>query len=100
MYVRHCSPSARAGSCGWTNKNSQNVVALDHRIMKNGANPNNNPLCGRHIKITYQGSSHTAKIVDTCMGCVPGAIDVSQELFNKVAPNGDGRVHGVSWYFN
>ena len=28
------------------------------------------------------------------------AIDLSPSLFEAVAPNGDGRVHGVEWWFN
>jgi len=99
LYVclRVSAAVACAGSCGWTNGNNEDVVALDYRIMNNGANPNNNPLCGHMIKISYNGNTNYAKIVDTCMGCVPGGIDVSQELFNKIAPNGNGRVHGVEW---
>ena len=35
--------------------------------------------------------------MDTCMGCKPEDIDVSPALFKMVAPNGDGRVHGIAW---
>ncbi|KAI7518438.1 hypothetical protein KC331_g21208 [Hortaea werneckii] len=68
--------------------------------MDNGANPNANPLCGQYITISYQGSTHQAKVVDTCPGCEDAAIDLSPSLFEAVAPNGDGRVHGVEWWFN
>ena len=38
-----------------------------------------------------------ATVVDTCMGCKAEDIDVSPALFKAVAPNGDGRVHGIAW---
>lgn len=90
------------GSCGETHGASEDIVALPHGIMtpQNGANPNNNPLCGSMITITYNGASHQAEVVDTCGGCEGGSIDLSPTLFEKVAPNGDGRVSGVSWSFN
>ncbi|KAK4549891.1 hypothetical protein LTR36_005192 [Oleoguttula mirabilis] len=87
------------GSCGWTNTDSDAIVALPHVMMNNPANPNNNPLCGTYITISYAGSTHQAKIVDTCMGCDNAAIDLSPTLFTAVAPDGNGRVHDVEWWF-
>ena len=88
------------GSCGWTNDDSEAVVAIPFGMMNNGVNPNDNPLCGKMITISYGGSTHTAKVVDTCGGCYGAAIDLSPTLFTAVAPNGNGRVHGVEWWFN
>ncbi|KAK1817580.1 hypothetical protein LTR12_007993 [Friedmanniomyces endolithicus] len=88
------------GSCGWTNSDSEAVVAIPHAMMNNGANPNNNPLCGQMITISYAGATTQAKIVDTCGGCDGAAIDLSPTLFTTVAPSGDGRVHGVEWWFD
>ncbi|KAJ7786422.1 hypothetical protein B0H16DRAFT_30959 [Mycena metata] len=34
-----------------------------------GANPNNNPVCNRQVKATYQGKSVTVRITDRCTGC-------------------------------
>jgi expansin (peptidoglycan-binding protein) len=65
--------------------------------MNNGANPNANPLCGKTINIYYNGNVHQARIFDTCPTCAEGSLDLSPSLFQAVAPNGDGRVHGVSW---
>ncbi|KAL8995129.1 MAG: hypothetical protein Q9169_005072 [Polycauliona sp. 2 TL-2023] len=89
------------GSCGHNDPPSakRDVVALSREIMNNPANPNLNPKCGSKINI-YNPSTkkrHTATIVDTCWGCKKEDIDVNVELFNKVAPNGDGRVHGIMW---
>ncbi len=36
-------------------------------------------------------------VVDTCVGCAKYDIDVSPNLFKKVAPSGDGRVKGIDW---
>jgi hypothetical protein len=86
-------------SCGLSGSNSQNLVALAVGMMQNGANPNNNPLCGKKINIYYQGSAHQATIVDTCPSCTGGSLDLTPSLFKLVAPNGDGRVSGVSWSY-
>ncbi|KAK5688907.1 hypothetical protein LTS10_000886 [Elasticomyces elasticus] len=88
------------GSCGWVNTEDEAIVAIPHGMMENGINPNLNPLCGQYITISYAGATHKAKIVDTCGGCDGQAIDLTQTLFDAVAPSGDGRVHGVEWWFN
>jgi hypothetical protein len=89
--------SVGLGSCGVSGTNSQDLVAINHIDMANGANPNSNPHCGKQINIYYNGNMHTATVFDTCPVCAEGSIDVTNELFLKVAPSGDGRVHGVSW---
>jgi len=86
-------------SCGLTGSNSQALVALSAADMKNGVNPNANPLCGKTINISYNGATHSATIYDTCPECASGSLDLTNSLFKAVAPNGDGRVHGVSWTF-
>lgn len=88
------------GSCGWISTAGEAVVAIPHGMMNNPANPNVNPRCGTTITISYQGAEHQATIVDTCGGCDDAAIDLSDSLFAAVAPNGDGRVHGINWWYN
>ena len=88
------------GSCGRYNTADQPVVALAVSMMNNPANPNNNPLCGKTITISYGGTTHQATVVDTCHDCSRESIDLSTSLFKLVAPGGDGRVHGVQWWFN
>ena len=34
------------------------------------------------------------------MSCATYDIDATMSLFQKIAPNGDGRVHGIEWYFD
>ncbi|KAI4116448.1 MAG: hypothetical protein LQ345_003143 [Seirophora villosa] len=97
--MTHYTPGL--GSCGYRTDPAKNepVVALSLAIMANGPNPNNNPKCGTKITIRNPrtGTSHQATIVDTCQACAREDIDVNIRLFNQVAPNGDGRVSGISW---
>jgi hypothetical protein len=97
--ITYYDVSVGTGSCGTTASNSDLVVALSHLDMNNGANPNNNPLCGTMINIYYNGGVHSARVFDTCPVCAAGSLDLTEALFNAVAPGGDGRVHGVSWSF-
>lgn len=90
------------GSCGITSHDTDAIVALSVPMMKNGANPNANPLCGKTITI-FNPTTYTttqATVVDTCKACAYGDIDMSPTLFTTVAPAGDGRVHGIKWSFN
>ena len=84
------------GSCGYTNSDSDAIVALSTEIMANGPNPNTNPKCGTSINIynPATGKTHSATIVDTCEGCSTYDIDVSPSVFKAVDPNGlgDGRI--------
>lgn len=89
------------GSCGAYSSPNDDVVALSRAVMANGANPNANPKCFRHIAIRNPGTGmvHDATVVDTCWLCKEGDIDVSPGLFPKVAPAGDGTVGGIEWWF-
>jgi hypothetical protein len=86
-------------SCGQTYSDSDAVVALstDVMVQYQGANPNANTLCNKPITITLNGKTVTGKVVDTCMGCAPGNIDLSPSLFNQLADPSAGRVGGVTW---
>ncbi|KAI9254955.1 RlpA-like double-psi beta-barrel-protein domain-containing protein-containing protein [Helicostylum pulchrum] len=87
------------GSCGIVSKDSDYIVALNHGQMKNGANPNNNALCGKKITAHGPDGSITVTIVDTCPGCAVGDLDLSPAAFSKIADMDRGRVP-VSWSFN
>jgi len=86
------------GACGWTNSDSEDIVALAAGMM--GEQSNGNPWCGKMITITYNGVSHTAKIVDKCPGCSGASLDLSSTLFAKFAPLGDGRLYDATWSVN
>ncbi|KAI8388000.1 RlpA-like double-psi beta-barrel-protein domain-containing protein-containing protein [Radiomyces spectabilis] len=84
------------GSCGWENSASDLIAALNHIQMNNGANPNNNPNCGRHILIDGPDGQVKVEIVDTCPGCESGSVDLSPAAFTHIASLGDGRVP-IKW---
>jgi hypothetical protein len=88
------------GSCGITNTESDYIVALAVDMMNNGANPNTNPLCNQQITIEYNGVSQVATVTDTCQACAHEDLDLTPSLFSLFADQSEGRVSGVSWYFN
>ncbi|KAJ8068125.1 hypothetical protein OCU04_003696 [Sclerotinia nivalis] len=84
------------GACGWTNSDSELVVAMSAGLM--GTQSNGNPNCGKKIKINYKGKSVTVKVVDKCMGCARYDLDLSPAAFKVLAPESAGRVKGT-WSF-
>lgn len=89
------------GSCGVDNSGqdlTQNLVAINWEQM--GTQSNGNPMCGKTITISAGGKSTTALVVDKCMGCASGAIDVSEKVFTELF-GGLGLGRGTcSWSFN
>ncbi|KAK5992350.1 Allergen Asp f 7-like protein [Cladobotryum mycophilum] len=89
------------GACGHDDSgqdNSENVVALPHDLM--GTQSNGNPMCGKTITIYANGKSTTALVVDKCMGCKGGDIDVSEKVFKELFGSLDGGRLGCTWSFN
>jgi hypothetical protein len=94
------------GACGIVSTASENIAAISHVVFdaaQIGANPNNNPLCGRKIWVTRQKTPGAAKnvslevtVVDRCTGCKPQDLDFSMSVFEKLAEQWQGRVL-VSW---
>ncbi|KAI1142001.1 RlpA-like double-psi beta-barrel-protein domain-containing protein-containing protein [Hypoxylon sp. FL0543] len=75
------------GACGITNSESDAVVAMS---------PAQYGHCGQSIKISYNGKTATAKVVDKCPGCAGNSIDVSPTIFQQLADLSLGRVQ-VTW---
>ncbi|GAA5810056.1 hypothetical protein MFLAVUS_003474 [Mucor flavus] len=88
------------GSCGQVNTDDELVAALNAPQMMNGANPNNNPMCGRMIKVTNPATnkSVTVKIVDTCPPCVSGSVDLSPAAFSAISNLDVGRIK-INWIY-
>ena len=78
------------------------IVALAAGMMaaQGVANPNDNPLCGKSITISYGGKTVQATIEDTCPGCAQDGLDLTPTLFSQLANLDEGRVGGVQWWFN
>ncbi|EPQ53544.1 hypothetical protein GLOTRDRAFT_130888 [Gloeophyllum trabeum ATCC 11539] len=83
------------GACGKTNKASDYVVALNAAEFGSGYP---GPHCFKQIKITANGKSATATIVDQCPGCPKGGLDLSKGLFSHFA-NPDVGVLTGSWSY-
>lgn len=93
------------GACGWTSSSSDKIVAIAESLFDQytpaSGNPNLNPLCGKTLTLTgADGSPYQATIVDRCGGCKESDLDLSQDFFNAVTSNGDGRVSNMSWKFD
>lgn len=87
------------GACGWTNTESDYIVAVSHSLFDSfgTGNPNNNPICGHKIKATYQGKSITVSVSDRCEGCAWGDLDFTPSSFQQLAPLSKGRLDGLTW---
>ncbi|KDQ63667.1 hypothetical protein JAAARDRAFT_29698 [Jaapia argillacea MUCL 33604] len=93
------------GSCGITNTDSDHIAAVSHLLYDtfpgyDGANPNNNPVCGRQVTATYQGKSVTVTITDRCTGCALTDLDFSPSAFDILADPSVGRISGMAWTFD
>ena len=89
------------GACGQWNNDGDLIVAMNAAQFDantpNG-NPNNNWWCNRQIRISYQGRTVDARIVDRCPGCAWGGLDLSPAAFQRLADLGAGRVSGDWWF--
>lgn len=92
------------GACGITNTDTDFIAAVSHTFFDsypgyNGANPNNNPLCGRKVTANYKGKKVTVAITDRCEGCAEFDLDFSPKAFTKLADQSLGRLQGMTWSF-
>ncbi|PSS25032.1 hypothetical protein M430DRAFT_15779 [Amorphotheca resinae ATCC 22711] len=103
--LTYYSPGPGYGACGYENTSSDSICAVSHIIWdaaSTSANPNNNPLCGKKIRITrYDQSvggnrSVDVEVVDRCVGCKANDLDLSLKMFTSLADESLGRVLG-SW---
>ncbi|KAF9361216.1 hypothetical protein BGX26_005040 [Mortierella sp. AD094] len=82
------------GSCGTPFNTDDMIVALNADQMGNKAK------CGQSVQIKSGGKTVTARITDTCPSqyCSPGSLDLSQAVFEKLAPLSKG-VISIQWEF-
>ena len=87
------------GACGYTNAESDRIVAISHELFDSfgTGNPNNNPVCGHKIKATYNGKTTVATVVDRCEGCAYGDLDFTRTGFQDLASLDLGRLSGLKW---
>lgn len=92
---------AGLGACGKVNTDSDFIVAISqqryNKQTPNG-NPNNNPLCGQKLNVSYEGKSVQVTIVDSCPGCSYDSLDLSPAAFSQIADKDLGRIQ-LEWEF-
>ncbi|KAF9438001.1 hypothetical protein BGZ76_010205 [Entomortierella beljakovae] len=82
------------GSCGTPFNTNDLIVALNEHQM------GDKKMCGRKVQIRYGGKTVIARITDTCPSqyCAPGALDLSQAVFQQFAPLSKGVIN-IEWDF-
>ncbi|KAI9046727.1 hypothetical protein LZ554_009465 [Drepanopeziza brunnea f. sp. 'monogermtubi'] len=97
------------GACGLEHAASDSICAVSHSVWDaamTGSNPNDNPLCGREIRVTRYNEAVRANrsvdvtVVDKCMGCEPTDLDLSIKMFTTLADESLGRVVGTWAWLN
>ncbi|KAM9967788.1 hypothetical protein ACTFIW_001875 [Dictyostelium discoideum] len=87
------------GACGTLiDANTQFLAAVPPGFWTT-ANPNLDPVCGKQVKLTYNGNSITLPVRDKCPGCPNNNIDISAPAFIQLIGSlGPGRV-SITWEF-
>ncbi|KAF8928452.1 RlpA-like double-psi beta-barrel-protein domain-containing protein-containing protein [Dissophora ornata] len=82
------------GSCGTPFTTKDMIVAMNADQMQGTSQ------CGRTVQIRSGGKTVTARVTDTCPSqyCKPGSLDLSQAVFEKLAPLSQGVV-SIQWEF-
>jgi len=99
----HVDQNGAKGACGQMHHDDGFYVApafgtYDNFEGANPGNPNNNPICGKNLKATYEGKSVVVTVVDRCASCMnSGDIDLSPTAFQALADLSVGVLPGVQW---
>ncbi|KAJ3158218.1 hypothetical protein HK101_001364 [Irineochytrium annulatum] len=94
-------PQGGYGACGVLLQNGEMIAALDHSQFDGqeiDGNPNHNKVCGRKITVTATktGKSVSVRLMDRCVRCEAGWIDLSEAAFAQIAPLSSGIIP-ISW---
>ncbi|KAG6888691.1 hypothetical protein C0995_006681, partial [Termitomyces sp. Mi166 len=94
--------STGLGACGIVNKDSDHIAAVSHLLFDafpgyDGVNPNDNPMCGKQVSVSYGGKSVTVTLTDRCTGCALTDLDFSPSAFNILADFSVGRIQDIEW---
>ncbi|KAL7418129.1 RlpA-like double-psi beta-barrel-protein domain-containing protein-containing protein [Mrakia frigida] len=91
------------GACGWTNTSSDLIVAVSSTLFDSwpgyaGTNPNDNPICGNQLLITYGDQTVLAQVADRCTTCGERSLDLTQGAFQALVPGGlDVGIVPMTW---
>ncbi|KAK3315668.1 RlpA-like double-psi beta-barrel-protein domain-containing protein-containing protein [Apodospora peruviana] len=95
--------SPALGACGYNNTDADAVVAVawsvyDAAAAEGNGNPNENPLCGRKIRVWItegdEDGGVNVTVMDRCTGCEVTDLDLSPGVFGLLADEAEGRVKG------
>lgn len=87
-------------ACGQTYSDSDLVAALGFQYFT-APNPNNDPMCGRRVRVTDPASGKSVEVTirDKCQSCTGNDnIDLSPAAFRKLRDTSVGRFRG-QWDF-
>ncbi|KAF8192652.1 barwin-like endoglucanase [Mycena galopus ATCC 62051] len=91
------------GACGDVYDDSSFTAAVSRLMFDNwpGASSaqNRNPICGPFVPGRKALNSAGVQIVDRCVGCAVGDIDLTPAAFAALADKSLGRT-SVTWHFN
>jgi expansin (peptidoglycan-binding protein) len=79
-----------AGNCSFDASSDLMVAAMNQQDY------DNSQACGAHVSVKGPNGTVAVRIVDRCPECPPGAIDLSQQAFAKIAAVSAGRVP-ITW---
>ncbi|KAF8314271.1 barwin-like endoglucanase, partial [Clavulina sp. PMI_390] len=101
MLITICYFSPGLGACGITNSDTDLIAAVSTTIFDTypgytGTNPNNNPICGHQVAVSYGGKSVTVSITDRCYSCAEFDLDLSPSAFSDLADESLGRIP-ITW---
>ncbi|KAF9209502.1 hypothetical protein BGZ59_010083 [Podila verticillata] len=90
-------------ACGAYSSGSDYVVRVAAPTFDSypgaGSNPNQNPICFKHINVNYQGRSVDVTIVGRCADCPGANLELTPAAFDVLADPSVGRLYGVQWNY-
>jgi len=90
------------GACGTILSDTAYTAAVSVEswgadVWGSADNINKNPWCGKKATVNLNGKSVTVTILDKCMGCKPGDIDVTRAAWNELTDGAYGSRIVGSW---
>ncbi|ADP81984.1 expansin EXLX1 family cellulose-binding protein [Pseudofrankia inefficax] len=66
-------------------------------VAMNEVDYDNARSCGAYLQVTGPGGTTVVKVVDRCPECPVGALDLSQQAFDRIAGGAQGGLDKVTW---
>ncbi|PVV04993.1 hypothetical protein BB560_000499 [Smittium megazygosporum] len=86
-------------ACGKVHKNTDFIAAINIEQFGYHPNPNAAPICNRCAIVRGSNNKQVkVRIVDKCMGCKYGDLDLSPSAFSSIYSLGKGRAR-INWEF-